>query len=440
MNNVANNKIGLWSLIVFSVFLLFQVYFSFSEANSFLSTEGLFQILWLSVFLVFLCFGLKCSIPLLFLLVFVYQFFGVLLVYALNSNLGEGPLGPLNTDSGAYHKIALLGRYQGINEFIDSLPSNYNVADLGFPLIMRYVYMLPGNSILNMKFLNILCHVGTTYLVFLSAKISNYNVEKVRLATLFIGLYPASIYFNASGLKEPIFLFVVSACISAILLAQRENKFIPLALFLIAITVFFRTVYPAALFSAFFFQMYLFASGRYKLIIRIFVLVLSLIVMGGVLFYLKSEFYKIASISFSDLQEERSGREVGVFENAFFIIVSVVGPLPTIKYNGSFDSYFLLVIPNIVKTFLSLSIVLAFFSLAKLKAKWSVSLWVFLVANIVMLVVSATALDHRYVYPFMSVFILLSANNLGEAIDLRRPVFWLYMFFASALIFLYNLR
>lgn len=442
VEGLSSYKYLAWAGVVFLIFLILQMGFSFKSQETFLSFQGLMHLIWLFSFLIMVFVSLRLEIKAIFFLVLIYQLVAVFSIYSLYIIFVGNPLGPSPIDALSYHDLALRGRYVNFNEFLQLIPSRWDISDFGFPLVGRYVYMFLGDPIFNMKLLNILFHMGSTFFVFRSARAIGYDKYKVKWAAILFGLYPATVFFNASGLKETIFVFFVSASIFFMLASFRRTLSLNtgLAGSAILLTGFFRIFYPIFLLFSYFAQMYNVVSGRYKLFLRITVLVSAVTGIFLLLIFFQESLVRIFAVSIFERQSYRAGTEVGLVENTLFIIVSVIGPLPNFEYSKVLDNYSMQTVPNFIKVMLSLPFLISLMNAFKSRLFFPFSLWLFVGMNFIMLVLSASAFDHRLHYPFIPAYILLSVQGIDSGFDVRHGLFWLYVICSIFLITLYNIR
>lgn len=441
MERAFSHKFGAWALVVFLIFLMLQAGLSVRSNVSFLSLQGAGQLIWLASFLVAVFTALKTDMRGIIFFVFLYQCIAVFFIYGIYVNVVGDPLGVAPVDALTYHNLALSGSYVDLIDYFDLIPHRWDMSDYGFPIIARFIYMIPGDPIVNMKFVNICAHVGSTSALYYSARLLNYDRATIKLVVALFGFYPASVFFNASGLKEPIFSFFVCGAVLLMLVAAQKRHgplFYGVAGASIFATGLFRFLYPIFLGVSFFTQLWSSTSSKYKLLIRVLIFIAGVFSVGLMMVLFQGAIAKLFGISILERQSYRLASDVGWFEQVGLIVVGIIGPLPSFSYSAYLDDYVMLAVPNYVKVCLSLSFLWS--CLKSLRAKYfePSSVWVFLLLNFAMLILSAGSFDHRFHYPFIASYILLAGNGLGKGMDVRRLSFWSYFAAVIVLIAIYN--
>ncbi|MCL1040921.1 hypothetical protein L2712_04530 [Shewanella marisflavi] len=442
MTPAFNHQYLKWSIYTLVVFIFLQSVLSFSFGNDFLSIHGFLHLFVLVLYFVLVYLSLKSNVQVSIFYIVIYQIYFTLALYFYYSALGT-PLGIGIPDALFYDQLARESVDLSIYDSIIGTLSSHDLGDLGFTQLTRIIYMFPGEPVINMKLVNVFLHILSGIFLFKTARLLKFDITSAKFITVLFCLNPASLYFNSTGLKEASFLFVVTISIYLCYAAVHKKSLICGALGIISIvsTAFFRVPYPLFLLFGFSVYFYGVTSGRFKIVIKLLIIILLPFVLAILWSLLKSSLELWFALDLGRLQAHRLGKEsVGLVEYILLILVGLIGPIPSFNYELSQSSSILLTIPNFIKMCLSGYFIISIFEVVKFREfQWYPLLIVFFI-NFLMLVIAASTFDMRYVYPIMPVFYLLAGRKLIDGFELKSPLFLGYMLLCTLLIVLYNLR
>lgn len=378
--------------------------------------------------------------------IFIYQFIFVLFSYLFYTNYYDNPLGYLPKDAMLYDNLAIKLQNLSFSESIRVLNSNnIGLSDYGFPLLLKIVYSIGGNPIFNMKFFNVLFHVLTCLFVYRLSNIISNDAKQSKIALIFFGLNPISIYFNSSGLKEPFFILIITLCFYycyKALLSNQLKYYILGILFLIS-TGFFRSIFPIFIVLSFGVFKLFSIGGRYKLIIRGILLVLVAISLMLVFVIVRDDIDKALGVDNAVMVSHRLGRTPNSLDYFIMFLSGLIGPFPSFDFSVGNDAGLLQTLGNFYKLFCSYFFIIGLIQILRNKMKEFYPILFFILFNIVMVVSVAAALDHRYLYPFIPVYFIVIGLGVKQ-FSQKRPKGFLhigtYLILISVLIISYNLR
>ncbi|WP_318461171.1 hypothetical protein [Photobacterium leiognathi] len=442
MNNRFNQEYVQWSIITLTVFIFLQCALSFSNTGDFLSEFGGMHFFGLVLYFLVIYLCLISDIKVAFLQIALYQVSLTLLLFTYYSYIGS-PLGIGLADAMFYDKLALEASQLDTYDSIVNLLSSHDIGDLGFTQFTRVVYMLPGYSVLNMKIINVVLNLSSGLLLYKTAILIGFEREKAKIIIIFFCLNPASLYFNSSGLKEPLFQFVVmvSLFLCYKIAVARTIFYFVITFISVLCTAFFRVPYPIFFLLSFCVYYYYSARGKYKKIAKIVVILLLPLLFSVLWLLIESTMQQWLSLDLGKLQAHRLGREsVGDFEYILLAVVGLIGPIPSFNYDLKHSTSLLLTLPNYVKMCLSGYFLISIYEVIKYKIfEWYPLIIIFFI-NFLMLVMSASTFDIRYIYPIMPIFYLLVGRKIINGFELKSPISFIYIILFSSLIILYNLR
>ncbi|SHG68635.1 hypothetical protein SAMN05443144_14513 [Fodinibius roseus] len=432
--------ISVWLVL----FVLLQSFFSFQSTQSFLSRFGLLQLVSLFFFSTFFALAKKIKPKQVFLLIFVYQLTLVLFLFTFYVLAYGNPLGFEPKDAVYYNLLGLELQNKNLYSSIVYLLENRRVGDLGFPILLKFIYSLGGNKILNVKIFNILFHLLTCFYLY---KISIYiNLKKYICKNILIlyGLNPISIYFNASGLKEPFLLLMVTLSFYFFYKAYTKKLigYYFVSFLTLLMTGLFRAPFPVLIFFSLGSLLFIEIKGRYRYIFRIFILLIVPLLLVPILWVVKDELIAKIAINRSIAVTNRIGIQAGFFEYSIMAVSGIIGPFPTFAYGIENDNYLLQTVGNFIKLVLSYFFLIGCVQIFKNKLRKFYPLLIFIASNIAMLTFAAATLDHRLLYPFIPFYFLII--GYGYSLEqyygfyLRR--YMVYIVFIIILVIGYNLR
>ncbi len=401
------------------LFLLFQLTIINALGSDYFDVFGVFHYVALGLFILFFVFSQKVSIRNVFFLVLLYQLILVLALYFFYVEAYNSPLGFEPTDEIFYNNAGDFLKNKSFSRSIDYLKQRVGISDFGFPLAVKFIYSLGGNEIFNMKIFNVSFHLLSCFFLFKTSRrlFDNSNFSKTFL--IFYGLNPISIYFNASGRKEPLFLFIIAINIYCLYKAveKKDLKFYILAFLTVLATGMFRTIFPVFFLLSFGFYFFLENRGKYKNLIRAGYLIMGSGLIFMAVLFVREDLSQAMNINQFTLATARIGRAPTLLDYSVLTISGIIGPFPSFSYNSGNDSALLQTVGNTVKLCLSFFFLIGLWRVIKEKRALFYPLLLFIAFNIAMLVTVAASLDHRFIYPFIPAYFLVLAygfNHLKE--------------------------
>lgn len=430
---------GILILLFFS-----QIIISFFVEPEIFWRLGTMHYLSLVLFLIFFILAQRIAVREVFVLILFYQLFLVFSLFTYFIVVYNSPLGFEPVDEGLYHYLGQELKDKSFLVSIEYLKVHQDISDFGFPLLVKFIYSLGGDGILIMKLMNIIFHLITCVLIFKLGRLifSDENVSKY--AVLLYGLSPISVFFNASGFKEPFFTLIVVLCFYLLYKAYLEKKLKFLILGLLALlgTGTFRITFPIFIFLSFGYYSFINVSGKHRFLIRGFFILCS-IFLGGLLFQIfQNEFQSKMAVDSQVVVAHRLGRVPGFIDYIVMAVSGLIGPIPTFSYTDKEELNLLQAAGNFIKLFFSFFFLIGCYYVIRKKIKILYPLMMFILANVIMLTLTSLSLLHRFHYPFTPFFFLLVAFglNIFQERRISRFLIYSYFFFIFILIVGYNLR
>ncbi len=392
------------------------------------------QILLITSSAIFISVGWRLTYQSVFPLIFCFHLiFSFLLFLDFKYIVGDR-LGYNAIDSLLYSEIA-----QGtcnlsfersiyvLDNYLDSL------SDYGFPIFLRYIYMIAGNAELGhilLIFSNCFFQTATCCLTGKIAHEICTDLDSNKVIVLLWGINPCSIYLNASGLKEPIFSFLCMAIMYGIYKCHnsRSIKKHIILLILIGVSWFFRNY--MTLFFLFIYVGYCMFPVLYKKFF-LSICVISLVLCIGFTSLLVDYF---PEIYYAMLQSEEA-LPSGVGKYIYYML-AFLAPIPKF-FNVSTPQMLLVVGYSILKFSCSVfAIIGSWYWIKKKSIKYFPLINIFLF-TVIMLIVSAHYIDYRYAYPIMPCFFILMIEGLKYY---KRLISYLYLLISILVIVIFNLQ
>lgn len=432
------------SLSLTVLFVSMQLVLSFVFSNEYFSVFGLVHYALLFSFILFFLWSRKLPVRQVYFLILIYQVFLVIGLFSFYTSYYENPLGFEPTDEIFYNQIGNDLKNKGFLSSIDYLGKYVDVADYGFPIVLNYIYALGGNEILLVKFFNIGFHLLSCFIVFRLSSILFIKKEISKLLLILYGLNPITVYFNASGRKEPLFILIVILAFYYVykMLLQRKMKFYVLAFLFTLATGLFRSIFPVFIILSFGIYALLKLKGKYKNVIRFFYLIVGAILLCSALWLTKEDLLDHLSLDMRALASHRLGKIPSYLDYFALIVSGLIGPLPSFEYTAGNDSALLQTVANYIKVMLSFFFLIGTVEIIRGKESIYYPILVFISLNVVMLVVTAATFDHRFLFPFIPIYFIIVAEGFDKVKNnekyLRKsPLYFLMTF---VLILSYNLR
>lgn len=377
------------------------------------------QLTSLVAFYIGLYVGLKLNLHSLFIWVFIYQLILTVALYLYFSEyLGE-PLGYDPIDSLLYRRTAELSMRMNFSEFWDYLKTESSglndISDKGYPIIQRLIFIVGGNSsrgVFLMCLFNVFIHVYTTYSLYRFAS-QLLPAKDARLAALLWGINSCAVWLNASGLKEQIFVCLVTnaACQLQLYFSYKRWRNLLLTSLFVAGIWFFR--YYISLFFILIFIGKIWLRPLYEKFFGIFCISMFI----SVIFGLSILVYFIPELYFIQLFREKALSE-GMPEGTLFwqmagYILAFIGPLPSILDTPRTVNL-VIITYSLIKTSISIFGILAILKIIRHKIT-KLYPWVTLILfNTLLTITGGMALSYRYVYVTMPVYFVLIFYGFRE--------------------------
>lgn len=372
-------------------------------------------------------------------IIFFYQGFWVIYSYFFYINVYGTPLGYMAADAYVYNQYAEIGQRMNIGEYIAyiELSKGFNYSDWGFFIFVKYVYALPGDGFLIMKIINIIFSYFTSILIYrISFWTTNQSVSKMVL--ILFGLNPIIIFFAASGLKEPTFLFVIIAAFYFVykyLLTTKISNLL-LGAFFALLMIFFRPLLFIFFISGWVLYFFFSSKGQNKFIYQVLVVVFFLIVALIIYRMLQDEIQYYLNLDIEAMGQERLESATGAIEGTQFSLVNrfigFFGPFPTILQLGGKDIEILQSVGILFKAALSVFNLYFFYWVIVSRNKLFYPVAVFIFLTILMMVFTSSSFDMRFHYTYMPLFILASVIGADQMIRAKRAwlasAYWVGLF------------
>lgn len=434
---------SIWALIALVIFIFLQMGTSFLGQESFLSLYGGIHIIWLMSYLVVVFICLRLSYISSFVFLFVYQGCVVFFLLSFYMSIIGNPLGIDPLDAKFYDEIA---RHIAKLSFFDSISyllKTHDMGEIAYTQIIRLVYMLPGDSIINMKFINVALHMSSGLFVYKTATLLGLNSTRSKLIFIIFCMNPASVYFNSSGLKEPVFQFLIASTIYVcyMYILTKKSKYLVVSLLLILLTGFFRIPYPIIFIAGFSVYIYLGSQGQAKFFARTFLIIVIPLMFFGIWLLLKDAISHLMNLDIGAVQAHRLGRDnIGLKDYLALIISGFIGPVPSFSYDyWSIDTP-LFTIQNYIKMMLSVFFVYSIYEIYKEKLILYYPIVCIYMLNALLLILTAATFDFRFIYPLMPIFYLIVGRRFISNHSVKKAWFWGGLSFGILFIFLYNFR
>lgn len=392
----------------------------------------------------------------IFFLAFIPRLIWMILIYIIFMNTYGDPFGFENADTLFYNDAGSAiadaidnGRFF---EEVKGISKSTELADLGHPIYLGFIYWLTGKSLIAVRLLHCLWSSLTVILVYRLAK-RNFGSETARVAAIFCALWPNFWYYCGTHLKEPVMDFLVVLFVEQADQMLRSHKFTAwkiLPVFLVGISLFgFRTPLAIVALLALVFAIVISSqrvvSWGKKIIVGILAIVLIGVTIGG---QIEEQSKKLFDEAKSDTQKEnmewRGEREHGntfakyagatVFAPMIFTL-----PFPTMvqPFDGQ-NVQQLLNGGNFVKNIISAFTIFALIMLL-MSGKWREHTLplALMVGYVVVLTLSTFAQSERFHQPVMHLELMFAAYGLSIAVTKpkykRWFTYWCALMFIAAI-------
>ena len=317
------------------------------------------------------------------------------------------------SDAVLYHDLGILmNKEYNISKIMFLLENQIGYADMGMPLLLSFLYEIVESNLI----LNLLYFIIGIYTALLIYNISSFYMSKRYsfLCSLSYSLSSYTLYYLASGLKEPILIFLV--LLSIYIYLKRiyfKNKIFLNSLILLSIPLvlilFFRPVISIFLIISFmasyFFKL---KSKGYKLFF-IVVILFFVSLSFPVLIQERNTFLTGGSLaSMIDNRVEHSSLIKGGLGFTYFtnVVSSLFGPFP--NFDSANERLSIYASGLVFKSFLSIFFLLSAITIIRNRRLKFYPLLIFIFLEIISLVLILEALELRKSLPHIPIFFILS--------------------------------
>ena len=349
-------------------------------------------------------------------LIFIFVTYSILFITTLNIisfNYNNDFFVFNSIDAVFYNDIAIqMNKEYNISKIMFLLQNQIGYSDMGLPLFLSFLYeIVESNLILNLIYI-----IVGIYIALLIYNISSFYMSKRYsfLCSLSYSLSSYTLYYFASGLKEPVLIFLV--LLSIYIYLKRiyfKNKIFLNSLILLSIPLvlilFFRPVISIFLLISFmasyFFKL---KSKVYK--VFIIVVILFFISLSFPILIQESNSFIVGG-SFESMIDNRlnySNLIKGSVEFTYFtnVVSSLFGPFPNFSSTNIRLSIFASGL--VFKSFLGIFFLLSLVTIIRNKILQFYPLLIFIFFEIISLVLIMEALELRKSLPHIPIFFILS--------------------------------
>jgi 4-amino-4-deoxy-L-arabinose transferase-like glycosyltransferase len=312
-----------------------------------------------------------------------------------------------SADSATYKYIAEHIARRFIKDTLSSFPWYIGNDDKGFVVYASLLYrIIPSNLTLN--FFNILLNLATTILIYRLGKFF-LSRKGAFLAALIFGLATYTVFYQASGLKETLMVFLTVGAFYYLVQSSEEGSFLlfVLGLLFCVLLTFFRV--PITYFLFISAGVYLFFKRKKGSMLGPLVLILSVVI--GILFYvLFQKYLPHYTRSFVDvLTYKETVLESDIrFAGAVSVVSGFFGPFPTLIPFPGKENISIFAGSLILKVFISAYFVVGAYFCCKTRSAIAIGLTVFCLLEIGGLCYLLETLELRKGFPHMGFFVLLA--------------------------------
>src|SRR5690625_1290826 len=436
-------RVALFSVVLYA--FAFSV-FNIITMGSVYDVITVYQLIILSVSFWAVIVMNEIHIKYAFILIFLYQVTFVYLLYTVYILHYGNPFGYNPVDAVLYHTIAVELRNLSFANSIRHLLTNVSVGDLGFTIYLQAIYKLPlSNPIATTKFINIVFHLFSCVYVYRLSYLIFNNIKISEVSIIIYGLNPISVYFNSLGLKEPLFALIV---IMAFYYLYKSNKNINLIYYIVGIilallTGLFRVAFSIFIIIGFAYYWFINIKGKYKLHKRFALAITGVILIIVAFALVKDELTGKLQYDFIAIATHRIGTLPSLPHYVILSISGLIGPFPSLNNLISSDFNRLESIGNLYKIILSYYFVAATYLLYKRKNNSVYPIYITYFLNALVLIILAATLDHRFIYPLVSIYFIIIAYGICEYRPrlipgiISMPVYYIFI---TIILIAYNLR
>lgn len=321
-----------------------------------------------------------------------------------------------------FHEQDLIGSF---NFIVDEY--NGIITDVGFPFFLFLTTFIVGTSAFGLKLTS--CIIGSL-VVLKGYKIANLIFEKktARIAAILLMVFPISLFFNATILKESLLTYVILEVlylnVKMIKTLKYKTKDILLLVAFIAISFFLRAAVSILLFLIATYTLTVYSAKRKKIVgvtvtIIIITLFTSFLIITG-----QSQVYYDNYIEAKNLPQERIEQMSNINELVsllglpVYLLISIFTPFPSLVYIPNqfglpHDEYNYMIAGNIFWNVFALFAVTGLIWTFRKKRGLSSPLWSFVIGYQLILLQAMMFTSVRFSYPALPVFVLFTAYGLS---------------------------
>ncbi|MDO4790790.1 MAG: hypothetical protein Q3998_07505 [Porphyromonas sp.] len=344
---------------------------------------------------------------------------------------------PQAVDSLLYSRVAVLIQGEDFSQTLRILARHFkgDLSDYGFPIFLKYVYGLSGGfdaaNIVLIIFNSIFHAVTALFLYKIAVRVTN-DMGVAMWAMGLWGLNTASVFYNISGLKEPLFVMLCSISMWMLYLAKDRGllKYHLLFLLFAVLLWFFRSYI-----SIFYLIIYIGYCHVASLYNRFFpILVIASIILC--LFFASVLVSYFPEIHYSILKNDKFYRDKSFLFQIVSYILAFMAPVPRLA-DMSYPRDLYIHSLSIVKYLLSIFAMWGCFEVIRKARADFYPLISIVIFTVLLLIVSGRMLEYRYAYITMPSFYILMIYG-GKSCPKKLTLgYWL---FALVVLFLFNLR
>lgn len=321
-------------------------------------------------------------------------------------------------DSLQYNSIAInMASSSFLNSF-SFIPQHWDIDDYGFPVFVSLLYRVI-NSPLLVNFINVIFNATTIFFMYKIGR-SFLTKKYAQFASLVFGISTYSIFFQTSGLKETLMVFLITGSFYYYFKYTRSNRNIYLIVSLLwCMSVFFFRVplvyfiFISILVAEFIRLDFVKNLFQLKVNYKIFLVLLIIIPTTIILLYLKLYLlmkYTSNIILISATKQSEFGNYNYLFVYLNSILASFLGPLPTVVACSKNLNLLVLSGSLILRVFLGFFFIIGICNAGKNRE--IAPLVVFCLLEMIILSIILHAFEVRKCYPHYPLMILISIYGL----------------------------
>ncbi len=439
-SNTINRIIG-YTFIYLLLLFFFIIFFNSSKPTP---TE-----LFVVPFILFLFFigsftlGIILNVRSGIVVIFIYNVILSLGMYYFFLHYTESPYGYNPVDAITYYNYAsALKDIPSLSGAVAYLQSqDAEISDYGFPLLLRLVFRYTSSDNQARILLILLNSLSFALCSIFTYKLGRFFLQskEAKVAMLLWGLNSCAIWSNSCGMKESVFITLITAAMYYMYcwFYRKNFKYLILTFAFILSTLFFRH------YITLFLLILLFCHPVYKRLSSklLFLLVAGVWVLATFTSYLISTEYPLLAIIIHKQAENPEGGGGSLFRIIMNSFAGFVGPYPNFLLSNTKEA--LLYNPySLLKTLISLFGLYGMFYVIKnrITALYPITFFIFL--NIILVIITVFSFDYRFSYTMIPLFFILSVYGYQKLREYKYRKLLSFVYTASMLILIlfYNIR